>query len=154
MRLFLWGAPCADTIAEQQMLMARGYDVVSLVDIRNSDRAASPRDLKRLRALCILESQAVVVVDHDSRSSVMECAAVCRALGVPMVLGHELPGAAPHPLRMAEVIDACDRSFQRPCTSNVVMAQPRVQHRWRRVAQRLAGFAIRLRTNQLLHARP
>lgn len=137
MKLFLFGAPCNDTDAEQQMLATRGYITRSLIDIQREHGPIAPRELKKLRALDMLSSAAVLVVDHDDREVVRSCGTLCRELGVPMVMSHDLPWTCPHKERIQETIDACDISYVRIRTRST--AQPAPQ----RVLPRTIGARLR-----------
>lgn len=111
MKLFLWGAPCQETIAKQQMLAMRGYEVRSLYDVSQEEGPAGPRQRKQFRALEMMQADAVVLVYEDDREEAKRCAQFCQELGVPMVVSQELPFHCPIELDNTELISSIDVSY-------------------------------------------
>lgn len=111
MKLFLYGAPCQETLSEQTMLAMRGYVVRSLHDIRSDEGPVGPRQRKQFRALEMMQADAVVLVYQDDREEAKACALFCQQLGVAMVLSHELPWTCPIELDNTELISSIDVSY-------------------------------------------
>lgn len=111
MKLFLWGAPCASTEATQWQLAERGYHVRSLADVKAEHRPAAPREVKKNRALDIVQCDAVVLDFEGDREELRRCAVLCQELGVRMVLSDQLPTICPIELDNTELLDAIDMSY-------------------------------------------
>jgi hypothetical protein len=115
MKLFLWGAPCADVRREQELLRLRGFHVISLADLLETiGRNLAPREKLRLQTSGMLTAAAVVMDSDLPAAERTKCVTLCRQIGVRAVNIAELPMVPPADVHLWEILDLHDLTSRAP----------------------------------------